>query len=67
MFISLVWLALLAVAVLWEFYCNLGDPRWVSLIRIGAAIGHSLAGRLLLLTGWAFVGWHLFARYTLPR
>jgi hypothetical protein len=66
-FVSLVWLALLAVALMWELCCNVVDPRWVSLIRIGAAIGQSLAGRLLLLATWAFVGWHLFARYTLPR
>ena len=25
------------------------------------------AGRLALLACWAFVGWHLFARYTVPH
>jgi len=65
--ISVVWLVLLAFVVMWELYCNVVDPRWVSLVRIGAVIGRSLAGRLLLLAAWAFVGWHLFARYTLPR
>jgi hypothetical protein len=23
-------------------------------------------GKFLLIAGWAFVGWHVFARYTLP-
>jgi hypothetical protein len=24
-------------------------------------------GRIVLVLVWAFVGWHLFARYTVPR
>jgi hypothetical protein len=63
--VSLIWLALLAAAPVWELYCNLVDRRWVSLTRV--AVGRSRAGRLLLIAAWAFLGWHLFARYTLPR
>jgi hypothetical protein len=62
MFISAVWVTLLAAAALWELYCSVVDRRWVSLARIGGAVGQSVAGRLSLLTLWAFVGWHLFAR-----
>jgi hypothetical protein len=65
--VSFVWLALLAAGLLWELYCNLVDGRWVSLARVGAVIARSRAGRLLLVAVWAFAGWHLFARYTLPR
>jgi hypothetical protein len=65
--VSLIWLALLAAGLMWELYCNLVDRRWVSLTRVGVVIGRSRAGRLLLVAAWAFVGWHLFARYTLPR
>jgi hypothetical protein len=62
-----VWLALLAVALGWEAYCRLADRGWVSLHLIGAAVGRRRTGRLVLVLLWAFVGWHLFARYTLPR
>jgi hypothetical protein len=65
--VSLIWLALLAAGLLWELRCNLLDRRWVSITRVGAVIGRSRAGRLLLVVAWAFAGWHLFARYTLPR
>jgi len=65
--VSLVWLALLAAGLLWELYCNLVDRRWVSLTRVGAVIARTRTGRLLLVATWAFAGWHLFARYTLPR
>ncbi len=67
MVVSLVWLALLAAGLLWELYCNLVNGRWVSLTRVGAVIARNRAGRLLLVAAWAFAGWHLFARYTLPR
>ena len=67
MFVSLIWLALLAAGVMWELYCTVVDRRWVSLTRIGAVIGESVTGRVLLVAAWAFVGLHLFARYTLPR
>jgi uncharacterized protein DUF6186 len=67
MTVSLLWLALMASAVLWELYTTFVDPRRIGITRIGAAIGRHQAGRLLLVAGWAFIGWHLFARYTLPR
>src|SRR6266568_985428 len=50
-------LALLAALLLSELYSNLVDQRWVSLTRVGAVIGRSRAGRLLLVAAWAFTGW----------
>jgi hypothetical protein len=34
--------------------------------EIGARVGSRLPGRIVLVAAWAFVGWHLFARYTVP-
>lgn len=64
--VSLVWVALLASGLAWEIYSRV-DPRRVSVSRIAAAVGASRLGRVLLIAAWAFVGLHLFARYTLPR
>ncbi|HEY2043296.1 MAG TPA: DUF6186 family protein [Jatrophihabitans sp.] len=66
MVISVAWVVLLAAAVTWELYCGFVDRRWVSLTRIAAVVAQKPVGRLFLFAAWAFVGWHLFARYTLP-
>lgn len=66
MVVALAWLALLATGLTWELFSR-DDPRRLSLTRIAVALGSSRLGRLLLIVGWAFVGLHLFARYTLPR
>ena len=67
MLVSIMWLALLGAALTWEVYCSLGDRRWISLTKVAVVIGRTRPGQLLLVAVWGFVGWHLFARYTLPR
>lgn len=59
----------------WTFLALLGvvlelaARRGARLSRLGS-LGSKLAGRrigrLALYLLWAFVGWHLFARYTVP-
>lgn len=66
MIVPIIWLALLVTALIWELYCLI-DQRRVGLTRIAIAVGANRLGRLLLVVAWAFVGLHLFARYTLPR
>ncbi len=64
--VTAVWVALVVGCVAWEFACHRSEGRWVSLVDIVDRLWASLPGRLLLVLIWAFVGWHVFARYTLP-
>jgi Family of unknown function (DUF6186) len=65
--VTIVWLVLLATGALWEIVCHLSHGRWTSLTALVKAMANRLPGKLVLIAAWAFVGWHLFARYTLPR
>jgi hypothetical protein len=61
-----VWVALLVLLLTWEFVCRRHPSRWTSLAGLGARLWGSVTGRAALLLVWAFVGWHVFARYTVP-
>jgi hypothetical protein len=63
---TIAWLVLLAAGVLWEIACSLSHGRWTRLTGLGAVVASRLLGTLVLIGIWAFIGWHLFARYTLP-
>ena len=63
---TVTWLALALAAIAWEISCRAAAPRWTSLTVMGSALWGRLPGRLALIALWAFVGWHIFARYTLP-
>lgn len=67
MIVTAVWLVLGAAGVLWELVCRRSGGRWTSLGTIGSALGSRLPGWIALVALWAFVGWHLFGRYTVPR
>ncbi|MGO8869831.1 MAG: DUF6186 family protein [Acidimicrobiales bacterium] len=66
MAVTVTWLILAAVVVAWELGCRRSHGRWTSLADLGARLGSHRSGRLVLVALWAFVGWHVFARYTLP-
>jgi hypothetical protein len=65
-FATIGWIALLGVGVLIEVLSRLGKTRASSLARASALLATSVPGRLILIILWAFVGLHLFARYTIP-
>ena len=65
--ITIVWIILLATGAAWEIVCHLSHGRWTSLTGLGTAVASRLPGKLILIGIWAFIGWHLFARYTLPH
>jgi hypothetical protein len=64
--VTVAWLALALAAIAWEISCRRAGPRWTSLTAMGSPLWGRLPGRLALIALWAFVGWHVFARYTLP-
>jgi sirohydrochlorin ferrochelatase len=67
MLVIVAWLGLMAVSVVWEVHCHRSGPRWTSLSELVSRLGGRRPGRIVLVALWAFVGWHVFARYTLPR
>lgn len=66
MAVTIAWLVLAASGIVYEVWCHLSGRRSMSLSGIGWALWGRLPGRLVLIGLWAFVGWHVFARYTLP-
>ena len=67
MIVIVAWLGLMAAGVVWEVRCHRSGSRWTSLSDLGSRLGGRRPGRIVLVALWAFVGWHVFARYTLPR
>ena len=65
MAVTVVWLALMAAAVAWEVACRRSGGRWADLAAVAARLWSRVPGRSVLVALWAFVGWHVFARYTL--
>ncbi len=63
---SIVWLALVALLLALEVAGRARGARWYPPSRLAAIVGRRLPGRIALVLIWGFVGWHLFARYTLP-
>jgi Family of unknown function (DUF6186) len=67
MAVTAIWVLLMGAAVVGEALCHRPGSRWTSMSALGSRLWSSRPGRLLLVGVWGFVGWHLFARYTLPR
>jgi hypothetical protein len=56
------WIVLaLATAVLWVRACQPGSPSAPPAVVLRRVAGDP-ALRVVLVAGWAFAGWHLFAR-----
>jgi len=46
----------------------IGTAAWLALLgAVLGALGQRVPGWMALVALWAFAGWHLFARYTVPR
>lgn len=65
MTIIITWLTLLGGALGIELFGRL-TGRQSSLAHIATSLWAWPPGRLILLAVWAFAGWHVFARYTVP-
>ena len=64
---TVAWLVLAAAALALEWRCRASHGRRPDLVAIAAAPWSRPLGRVILISVWTFVGWHLFARYTVPR
>ena len=62
-----IWLALLVVGALIEVLGRLRPTRVSSLGRALSMMAQRTSGRAILILLWVFVGFHLFARYTVPH
>jgi hypothetical protein len=60
------WILLLAVGVILELASRTHLVRTPHIVRAGALVATRVAGRVILILFWVFVGLHLFTRYTLP-
>jgi hypothetical protein len=67
MIVTGLWIALLATGVGLEVYRVGRHARYASLRGVIASLGTGRVGRLLPVLIWGWVGWHVFARYTVPH
>ncbi|MGO9558561.1 MAG: DUF6186 family protein [Acidimicrobiales bacterium] len=65
MSVALVWLAIAVMAVIVEVVARRGGS-YARIGELGRLVTSRRLGRLVLVACWAFIGWHLFARYTVP-
>lgn len=67
MYATVGWLVLLGASILVEVLARFRSTRIPTLVQLGATLASRVPGRVLLILLWIFVGFHLFARYTIPR
>ncbi|MFC0449834.1 DUF6186 family protein [Rhodococcus jostii] len=66
MVVTIIWLVLIGAGIGIELYSHRTDGRCSTLASVASLLWTRLPGRLLLVGIWGFVGWHVFARYTVP-
>jgi hypothetical protein len=66
MIATICWLLLIVACLGVELFARFRNTNTTTLARAGSLLAARIYGRVLLLLLWAFVGLHLFARYTLP-
>jgi hypothetical protein len=62
---TILWIALALGALVIELRARRG--RGATVGALASWVSRTRFGRLVLIAVWAFVGLHLFARYTIPR
>ena len=65
--VTVAWLVALSAGLAWELCCRQRPGRWASLATVSSWMWQRRGGRVVLVAIWAFVGWHFFSRYTVPR
>jgi hypothetical protein len=63
---TICWLLLLGASIGVELFARVRTTSTTTLARTGSLLATRISARVLLVLLWAFVGLHLFARYTLP-
>jgi hypothetical protein len=62
-----IWISLLVVAALIEVLGRLRPTSVSTLSQATSMMARRISGRIVLILFWVFVGFHLFARYTIPH
>jgi hypothetical protein len=62
-----LWVAILVAGIAIEVLARMRPNRVATLSRATSVVARRLSGRVILIALWIFVGFHLFARYTIPR
>jgi len=65
--VTVAWVGLIVAVVVLEVLARRHGARLVPLERLAGRLWRRPLGRVVLLGLWAFVGVHVFTRYTLPR
>jgi hypothetical protein len=65
MYGTIAWLVLLGAAAALESVGR-STGSFVTPSALVGKLSRRLPGRIVVVILWAFVGWHLFARYTIP-
>lgn len=63
--ITVVWLALLAFGAALEVLGRVAPTHVASASSIVAALWRRPVWRAAIVVAWAFIGWHVFTRYTI--
>jgi hypothetical protein len=64
---DILWFVPLGASVAIEILARLVPERFAALTDLASRVASGRLGPLLLILFWAFVGVHLFARYTIPH
>lgn len=64
---TVLWIAILAIAVITEICGRRFPDRVATLERTLSLVASRVLGRVILVVCWIFVGVHLFARYSVPH
>lgn len=60
------WTVIVGAMIGWEAKCSASREEKPTFEELLKSLANSRRGRVFLLIGWLFVGWHFFGRYTLP-
>jgi hypothetical protein len=61
-FSFVVWGVLLAAFIGYQIAGRLGGSRWPRVATMCERVERPLAGRVIVMLGWMWLGWHAFAR-----
>jgi hypothetical protein len=59
---AVVWTLIASLFVIWTVITFMLSPRLASIVDVARSLLGAPLGRIILLAGWAELGWHLFCQ-----